>query len=264
MDKYALIEEALRAVNLGVPIGADRFRPDTRRNDKDHGSTTSSVAWLMRKSPRLALARAMGIDFVPYPFTITAKISSNPGGGGGSTVTNNNVGNKGPSVQIDQQTQQGTYGFVGTAGAGLAPKQIERDVLIYNMDVDVQAPGASYDELNSLSTYFFALTSGMNVNFSVWGKQERIVRSGKLRALSKMCSPDEPFVMLEEQQYSMNFDVGPTALPNLPIVITVTFVGKTPATDDTFRISQGDALDCLERLGYPVSADTRSTWLDTL
>ena len=260
MDKTDLIEEALRAIGMGTPLGADRFRPDVRRDDKDHGSTASSVRWLLSKSPRLALARAIGIDFVPYVFQTPTTIQP---------ATNDiphAFTSSGPMATHVDEFPASNPGQI--LGSSKWAKIVEPDVIVQNIDVDLQFPKASYDELWSLNNWFIPYANGLRVRFKMTGKQPFKMDYVPLRALNKFCSPHEPWVMLEEQQVSYTLGVALTAkdtpLPVLPCVVTVTFIGKTPATDDTFRISQGDALDCLEKLGYEISNDTRSTWLDTL
>src|ERR1700722_129600 len=217
------VQAAVAAKAGGRTLGAGCAGPggsgDLRR---DNGS----VDWLIPKSPRLALARAVGVDMVPFEFVI----STNFAAAGQATNTD-----QGPN------------------------KPISRDVLLYNIDIDIQSPNAFVgDEFKSQYDYFFAFTSGIQGSLNIYGAQKRNMPYAPLRAFNGYCSPDEPWVVTEEQIPSIDFTTT-TALPTAGVVVTVTFIGKTPAIDTTFRMSPVDAINCLAHLGYCVDP-ARKLW----
>jgi hypothetical protein len=209
-----------RALGAGSCMASGDAGADLRR---DNGS----VEYLIPKSPRLALARALNIDMVPYPFTITCNFSA---AGNNQTLTD-----QGPN------------------------RTISRDVLLYGIDVDIQVPTAfTGDELKPVSDFFFDYTSGIQAAINIYGKDRRRMAYAPLRAINKYCSPDEPWVVSEEQIPSMDFTTT-TALPFAGTTITVTFIGKTPAVDTVYRMSPSDAYDGLAKLGYCVDT-ARAVW----
>lgn len=204
----------------GVGCGPSIGPIDMRR---DNGS----VDWLIPKSPRLALARALGVDMVPFEFIITGNFSAS-----GS-----------PPVLTDQGPN----------------KPISRDVLLYRIGVDIQVPSAfTADEFQPLWQALYCQTSGIQAAVNIYGAQRRRMNYAPLREVPFYCSSDEPWVITEDQIPSMDFNVT-TPLPFAPLTITVTFTGKTPATDTTFRMSSVDAFNCLEKMGYCV-ATARALW----
>jgi hypothetical protein len=226
------VEAALTAAGLrgeghkalgagGCPMSpAPNSSGDRRRDD-------GSVEWLIPKSPRLALARALGVDMVPYVFTISGTFSAS---GGSQTLPD-----QGPN------------------------KSISRDVLLYAIDIDIQNPnGFPGDEFKPQSDFFFAYTSGLQAAINIYGNERRRMTYAPLRAVNKYCSPEEPWVIQEEQIPSIDFTTT-TPLPYSQITINVAFIGKTPAIDTTFRMSPIDAFNCLERMGYCVD-HAKSLW----
>jgi hypothetical protein len=221
----AAVEAAVRArangdVGAGCPNASADSGADLRRDD-------GSVEWLLARAPRLALARALDIDFVPYPFTITCNFASTAAG----------------QVLTDQ-----------------APNRtVSRDVLLYGIDVDIQVPTAfTGDELKPVSDFFFDFTSGIQAAVNIYGKDRRSARYCPVRGLNKFCSPDEPWVLLEEQTTMIDFKTT-TVLPFAPATLTVTLLGKTPATDAVFRMNVLDAFDCLDKLGFCTDS-ARCVW----
>jgi hypothetical protein len=221
---HAAIMAAVGAVAERRSLGAGSSSvgagsPVTGAGCGDMRRDNGSVDWLIPKSPRLALARALGVDMVPFVFTISVNFSA----AGSATITD-----QGPN------------------------KPISRDVLLYAIDIDLQNPaGFTGDEFKPQSDFFFAYTSGIQAAVNIYGAQKRRMPYAPLRAVNHYCSPDEPWVVTEEQIPSMDFTTT-TPLPFAGITVTVSFVGKTPATDTTFRMSPVDAFNCLEQMGYQV------------
>lgn len=215
--------EAAKSTNQALGAGSCMASGDCGADlRRDNGS----VEYLIPKSPRLALARALNIDMVPYPFTISCNFSA----AGTATLTD-----QGPN------------------------RTISRDVLLYGIDVDIQVPSAyTADELKPVSDFFFDYTSGIQAALNMYGKDRRRMSYAPLRALNKYCSPDEPWVISEEQIPSIDFTTT-TPLPFAGTTVTVTFVGKTPAVDTTYRMNPTDAYDCLAKLGYCVDS-ARVIW----
>jgi hypothetical protein len=187
---------------------------------RDNGT----VEWLIPKSPRLALARALQVDMVPFEFVIQANFAA----AGQVTLTD-----QGPA------------------------KPISRDVLLYGIDVDIQNPaGFTADELKPLSDFFYDITSGIQAAINIYGDQRRRMTYFPLRAVPKLCSPEEPWCVFEEQIPSMDFTTT-TDLPFAGMTVFVTFIGKTPSFDTTYRMSPSDAFCALEELGYCVEPARR-------
>ena len=223
MSARAAVEACVRAASeakeAGRKLGAGACVADAANGGGDLRRDNGSVEYLIAKSPRLALARALGIDFIPYVFTISANFSV----AGQSTLTE-----QGPN------------------------RTISRDVLLYGIDVDIQTPTAyTADELKPLSDFFFDYTSGIQVAVNIYGAERRRMAYAPLRAVNKYCSPDEPWVISEEQIPTCDFTTT-TALPFAGTTVILTFLGKTPAVDTTFRMSSSDAYACLADLGYCV------------
>lgn len=173
---------------------------------------------LVCKSPRLALARAWDVDFVPFVFIVT-----------------------------------GTFSTSGAASAllGLQPsKALERDLLITAIDVDIQNPNFNPgDEFKPQADWYYDSTSGIQTRWVIDGYNKRSSPYFPLKALPKCADPRTPWTFLEEQQLTLDFTVT-TGLTAAGIVVTATFVSRTPADDSVFRMSSKDAFDNLDALGY--------------
>lgn len=173
---------------------------------------------LVAKSPRLALACAWDLDFVPYVFTITGTFST--------------AGSPDPLLALTPS------------------KNIQVDLLVQTIDVDVQTANAfTGDEFKPQNDWYYDATSGIQTRIAIDGYNRRSTPYFPLKALPAFASPEAPWTLLEEQALSMDFSVT-TALPSAGTVITVTYVCRTPAGDQVFRMSSTEAFNCLDQLGY--------------
>lgn len=181
-----------------------------------------SVAWMLTKSPRLALARAWQVDLVPFDFPIATTFGAAP-------VTAPNLG-------------------------VVSNTDVDTDVLITKCSVDVQDPNAFVGTVfKAKRDKDFAETSGMQLAIEIEGMFARRIDSFPIRDVRSLASEAQPWILLAEQFFKLDF-IPTTALPFSGTTFTVSFIGKCCVSPDVIGKSYTACLCELEKLGYDVTA----------
>lgn len=181
------------------------------------GACASEVdKWLSRGYPRLALAHALGIPFAPYVFNVKATF--------GSSATTN-VPNVGADVKIVQDT--------------IIDDIVTRIVI-------ARPPANVFD---TLSDFFFNFQSGIEATLDVEGKPGFSI-APKFTPLSTLTDIVRSackigWAMTWQQQVEMAFNCA-FALPEFPVNVCVTFLGRIPQSEEFSGMTNLTAVQLLK------------------
>jgi len=168
--------------------------------------------------PRLALARAQGIPFVPYYINVR-------------TTFDNPDRNLNPEVGSDVK--------------------IVADTIIEEIEYTITRDRTPQNVLQPQSDFFFSLQSGIEAKINVVGMPRPSIAS-KFTPLSTLAKaagtpgpgfPNGIWVMTYQQQLQVDF-LARVQLPDFPITVVMTFKTLTPDTDkfDGVNITDREAL----------------------
>lgn len=216
----SMVDARVKARKAATGAGAQGADPNGSCDCCD-GSCES----LLKRAPRLALARALRIGMVPAPFTISTTFSA----AGAQNV---------PDIASDSDED-------------------DVDRIVYAIDVDIQDPSAFVGNIfKAQRDKDFAISSGLQVSLECSGRKNDWDTSYiPVRALKHLVSPREPWVLLCNQDISADF-LSTTPLPFAGTQITITFIAETPGCCD---FSEDFCFCQLEQLGYDVGS-ARKLW----
>jgi hypothetical protein len=186
------------------------------------------VQELINVSPRLALAKAEGKQFVPYIFVVTDSWTTS--------------GTPDPLLDVESN-----------------PTNIQQDLLVLQVDVDIQTPSFNTGSvLKPEADLAYNQTSGIQCDVRIIGFAERATPYFPLKDLPSFGAVGsgaggtfrKPWALLAEQNLVMDFVVT-TPLPSSSTIITCTFTCATPMPY-SYRMDQGQACDRLEKMNYCV------------
>lgn len=205
-----------------TPVGLGAPRVDRRIGlGCSNGCAPGEVEWLMARSPRLALARAAGVPFDPFVFTLTTTFAA---------------------------TGQGTNPDIGANG-----RYTGRDVMIHAINVDIQQPNAFVGNVfKNMSDQAFLQTSGLQCTLKVDGVNRWANPYFSLAALPCLIAPSDPWIFTGQQGILMDFNTV-TALPTAGTVVTVNLIGVVPSFGRMGDMSMIEACNSLDKRGYDTS-----------
>jgi hypothetical protein len=172
-------------------------------------------------SPRLALAKALGVPLAPWAFTITATFTS---------VSQNLVADQGQNVKLVQD--------------------IIVDDIRYQIDTQV-TPSGDFDNFNYAC---FAQQSNIEANLRVSGAPRYDVYS-QFTPLAMIRRPTQGWILQQTNGVLMSFQSN-VPLQNVPIKISFVFECRTTHWAKLIDMKQREAVQMLCKLGYDVGSYT--------
>ena len=222
---------------LGAP-GSRPFRPGLGSSGGPSGpGTASPYDFLELGSPRLALAKALGVRIVPYVLNVRATFPDTD-----TTV----IPDVGSDVKIVQDT--------------LIDAMVAR--------VTNKSTTVNQNQYQSLSDFFFGFQSGIEVIMNIQGapRPSVIPKYTPLSNAMDMVNGNGHWpwgwVLTYQQQINMSFQATIT-LPYAPIEVVCTFRAWTPDNDMNVDLSNRDAFAALAKLGYVCDPDWQAAYLST-
>lgn len=213
------MSEVLKMVGLGGCGGAADAGGDaygSRRAECDY--------WLSAGHPRIALAKILGVPFLPYLFNISCTFDS-------------------PAITT-----------VPTVGADV--KKLNQDIIIDGIAVSITNDTPPLNVFQTMSDFFFNYQSGIEATLDFQGtpRPSLVPNFTPVRSIGEIINSDYPkgWVIAPTQAPVMSFNAR-IALPVFPITVKCTFRGKTPVNDLFVNVTSRDAIEALRKCGVPIS-----------
>jgi hypothetical protein len=177
-------------------------------------STEDIRQMLAMGSPRLALAKALGVPMAPYAIRVAATFS---------TASQAAALDQGQDVKLIQ------------------------DVIIDDIRYQVDNQNTGSGDFDYLNDYFFSLQSNFEATLKVTGAP-RFDIYPNYTPIAQIRRPTCGWVLSNTQGIRMDFQSNVT-LPFFPVKITFVFEGRTTHWAKLVEMSSGDALNALQALG---------------
>jgi len=165
-------------------------------------------------SPRLALAKALGVPMAPWAIRIAAVFG---------TVSTPSVLDAGQDVKLVQ------------------------DVIIDDIRYQVDNQNVGSGDFDYLNDYFYALQSNIEATLKVTGAPRYDVYPN-FTPIAQIRRPTCGWVLTNTQGLRMDFQAN-TQLPFAPVKVTFVFEGRTTHWAKLIEMTQGQALSALKQLG---------------
>jgi hypothetical protein len=216
--------EKQSAAGLGSLAGL----PGLGCGDGDMGALSASVyTMLANGSPRLALAKAMGLPLAPYMINVRATFPD--------TATSN-IPEVGSDVKITQDTLIETMLF----------------------RISNQSTTANQNVFQVQSDWYYNFQSSIEATLDVTGAPRYGV-TAKFMPLVNLCDafngsskPGAGWILTYQQQLKMSFNAKVT-LPYAPMEVVVTFRALVPVWDELVQMTNREAFVRLRELGFNIS-----------
>jgi len=214
-------QDKRNAAGLGIA-------PGLGCGDGDMGPLSVGVYRMLEAgSPRLALAKAMGLPLAPYMINVRATFPD--------TATPN-IPEVGSDVKITQDTLVTTMLF----------------------RISNQSTTANQNVFQVQSDYYYNFQSSLEATLDVGGAPRYGV-TGKFMPLVNLADafngdsrPGEGWILTYQQQLIMSFNAKVT-LPYAPMEVVVTFRALVPVWDELVQMTNREAFVRLRELGFNIS-----------
>jgi hypothetical protein len=212
----------------GVGLGALPRVPGLGCGDGEMGPLATGVySMLAAGSPRLALAKAMGIPLAPYAINVRAVFPD---------TSTSGVPDVGSDVKITQDTLI--------------------DSIVYR--ITNQSTTANQNQFQAQSDYYYNWQSGIEATLDVTGAPRYAV-TGKFTPLATLADAFNGdsrwgggWILTYQEQLKMSFNAKVT-IPTAPIEVCVTFRAWIPVWDELVQMTNREAFVRLRELGFDIS-----------